>query len=211
MLLCRPSIIIQVAYLMKLILASTSPYRRTILEKLCIPFSCVAPNIDETPLKSETADELVQRLAAEKAQSIAKSHKGLIIGSDQVAFAKGTILGKPGNKTKAIEQLKMLSTETVTFYTGLSLLDSETGRQQTMVETFDVTFKQLSVAQINRYLDLETPYDCAGSFKSEGLGIALFSSLQGRDPNSLIGLPLIALIELLTSFDIDAFDYMQPA
>lgn len=196
---------------MKLILASTSPYRRTILEKLCIPFSCAAPNIDETPSKYETPDDLVRRLAAEKAKSVAKTHKGLIIGSDQVAFAKGMILGKPGTKTKAIEQLKMLSTETVTFYTGLSLLDSDTGRQQTMVETFDVTFKQLSVVQINRYLDLETPYDCAGSFKSEGLGIALFTALQGRDPNSLIGLPLIALIELLALFGLDVFDYMQPA
>jgi MAF protein len=196
---------------MKLILASTSPYRSAVLEKLCIPFSCVAPSVDETAFENETADQLVFRLAEEKALSVANTHNGFIIGSDQVAFANGLILGKPGNKAKAIGQLQMLSGKTVTFYTGLSLLNSDTKRQKTIVETFDVSFKHLSLAQIDRYLDLETPYNCAGSFKSEGLGIALFSSLHGRDPNSLIGLPLIALVELLTSFNIDAFDYMRPA
>lgn len=209
MLLCRPSIIIQVVKLMKLILASTSPYRENILKKLCIPFSCVAPSVDETPMNNESANNLVARLAREKALSVGETEKGLIIGSDQVACINGVILGKPGNKLKAFDQLTQLSGKTVTFFTGLSLLDSTTHRQETIVETFGVTFKSLSAKQINRYLELEEPYDCAGSFKSEGLGVALFSSLDGRDPNTLIGLPLIALVAMLERFEFDVFEHMQ--
>ncbi|ABG40646.1 maf protein [Paraglaciecola sp. T6c] len=194
---------------MKLILASTSPYRKNILEKLCIPFSCASPSADETPMNNESANTLVARLAAEKALSVGVTQKGLIIGSDQVACVDGVILGKPGNKLKAFDQLTQLSGKTVTFFTGLSLLDSKTQRQETIVETFDVIFKSLSAKQISRYLELEEPYDCAGSFKSEGLGIALFSSLDGRDPNTLIGLPLIALVAMLKKFEIDVFEHMQ--
>lgn len=194
---------------MKLILASTSPYRKNILEKLCIPFSCASPSVDETPMNNESANTLVARLAAEKAISVGATQKGLIIGSDQVACVDGVILGKPGNKLKAFDQLTQLSGKTVTFFTGLSLLDSKTQRQETIVETFDVIFKSLSAKQISRYLELEEPYDCAGSFKSEGLGIALFSSLDGRDPNTLIGLPLIALVAMLKKFEIDVFEHMQ--
>lgn len=209
MLLCRPSIIIQVVKLMKLILASTSPYRKNILEKLCIPFSCASPSVDETPMNNESANNLVARLAQEKALSVGETEKGLIIGSDQVAFVDGVILGKPGSNRKAFNQLTQLSGKTVTFFTGLSLLDSTKHRQETIVETFAVTFKSLSAKQINRYLELEEPYDCAGSFKSEGLGIALFSSLDGRDPNTLIGLPLIALVAMLEKFEFDVFEHMQ--
>lgn len=194
---------------MKLILASTSPYRKNILEKLCIPFSCASPSVDETPMNNESANTLVARLAAEKAISVGATQKGLIIGSDQVACVDGVILGKPSNKLKAFDQLTQLSGKTVTFFTGLSLLDSKTQRQETIVETFDVIFKSLSAKQISRYLELEEPYDCAGSFKSEGLGIALFSSLEGRDPNTLIGLPLIALVAMLKKFEIDVFEHMQ--
>ena len=209
MLLCRPSIIIQVIKLMKLILASTSPYRKNILEKLCIPFSCASPSVDETPMNNESANNLVARLAQEKALSVGETEKGLIIGSDQVACVDGVILGKPGSNLKAFDQLTQLSGKTVTFFTGLSLLDSTKQRQETIVETFGVTFKSLSAKQINRYLELEEPYDCAGSFKSEGLGIALFSSLDGRDPNTLIGLPLIALVAMLEKFEFDVFEHMQ--
>ncbi len=209
MLLCRPSIIIQVVKLMKLILASTSPYRKNILKKLCIPFSCVAPSVDETPMNNESANNLVARLAREKALSVGETENGLIIGSDQVACVDGVILGKPGSNLEAFNQLTQLSGKTVTFFTGLSLLDSTTHRQETIVEKFGVTFRSLSAKQINRYLELEEPYDCAGSFKSEGLGIALFSSLDGRDPNTLIGLPLIALVAMLEKFELDAFEHMQ--
>ncbi|GAC25713.1 Maf-like protein yceF [Paraglaciecola mesophila KMM 241] len=194
---------------MKLILASTSPYRENILKKLFIPFSCVSPSVDETPMNNESANNLVARLAREKALSVGEAEKGLIIGSDQVACIDGVILGKPGNKLKAFDQLTQLSGNTVTFFTGLSLLDSTTYRQETIVETFGVTFKSLSAKQINRYLELEEPYDCAGSFKSEDLGIALFSSLDGRDPNTLIGLPLIALVAMLERFEFDVFEHMQ--
>jgi MAF protein len=194
---------------MKLILASTSPYRKNILEKLCIPFSCASPSVDETPMNNESANNLVARLAQEKALSVGETEKGLIIGSDQVACVDGVILGKPGSNLKAFDQLTQLSGKTVTFFTGLSLLDSTKQRQETIVETFGVTFKSLRAKQINRYLELEEPYDCAGSFKSEGLGIALFSSLDGRDPNTLIGLPLIALVAMLEKFEFDVFEHMQ--
>jgi len=209
MLLCRPTIVIQVVNLMKLILASTSLYRKTLLAKLCIPFSTSAPEVDETPIIDESPEHLVARLSLAKAQNVAAHQLGIVIGSDQVACVEGVILGKPGHFERAYEQLAFLSGKTVTFYTGLTVCDALSGKSETIVETFDVTFKSLSTKQITRYLELETPYDCAGSFKSEGLGICLFSRLNGRDPNTLVGLPLIALMELLTKFNIDVFDYMQ--
>ncbi|MFQ3236843.1 MAG: MAF protein [Paraglaciecola sp.] len=194
---------------MKLILASTSDYRRAILQKLLIPFTCASPMVDETPLANESPNALVARLALAKAQSVAETHNGLIIGSDQVACVDGTILGKPGNFANAVQQLTFLAGKTVIFYTGLCVYDSATNRHESVVELFNVTFKPLNHSHIVTYLNAEQPYDCAGSFKSEGLGICLFDKLDGRDPNTLIGLPLIALIELLAKFDVDVFNYID--
>ncbi|MFT6896320.1 MAG: MAF protein [Paraglaciecola sp.] len=194
---------------MKLILASTSIYRRTILQKLLIPFVSASPMVDETPLTAESANDLVARLALAKAKNVAKTHNGFIIGSDQVACVDGTILGKPGNFDNAVQQLTFLAGKTVMFYTGLCVYDSVSNRHESIVELFNVTFKPLSHAQIVTYVNAEQPYDCAGSFKCEGLGICLFAKLHGRDPNTLIGLPLIGLIELLAKFDIDVFDHID--
>jgi len=183
-----------------LILASTSPFRKTLLEKLGIPFTSASPNIDEVALVNENAQQLVRRLAEEKAKAVATTHPSmLIIGSDQVATIDGSIVGKPGNRAKAIEQLVQASGKKITFYTGLCLYNSHTKQSQLCCEQFHVHFRSLELAQIERYLDIEQPYNCAGSFKSEGLGIALFRKLEGDDPNSLIGLPLIRLIDMLAN------------
>lgn len=181
-----------------LILASSSSYRRQLLSQLNLAFDCVNPQIDETAKPNETAELLVARLAQEKAKAVAKSHPAhLIIGSDQVAVLNSAIMTKPGNHDSAIAQLQRCSGETVTFYTGLALLNSNTGRLQCCVEPFSVYFRTLDAATIERYLFAEKPYDCAGSFKIEGLGITLFDKLDGDDPNSLIGLPLIQLTSML--------------
>ena len=182
----------------KLILASTSPYRKALLEKLNLDFTTAKPETDETPLTNETAVELVERLAIAKAQAIASKEKNaLVIGSDQVCVSHGQILGKPGNYENAFAQLKAASGNKVTFYTGLAVIDTDTHAMTSLVEPYNVHFRHLTDAMIDRYLNAEQPYDCAGSFKSEGFGISLFSRLEGRDPNSLIGLPLISLIEIL--------------
>ncbi|WJG07749.1 nucleoside triphosphate pyrophosphatase [Aliiglaciecola sp. LCG003] len=189
---------------MGIILASTSPYRKILLEKLGLPFSCQSPQIAEYSLLNETARAMSQRLAVEKASAVARHHtSGIIIGSDQTAALGNEILGKPENHTNAVQQLVRSSGKTVIFYTGLCVIDAQTGRQRSVVEEFKVTFKHLTLHQIENYLHKEQPYDCAGSFKSEGMGICLFSDLQGRDPNSLIGMPLIALCDLLNEFGID--------
>ena len=195
---------------MKIILASTSVYRAELLKKLSVPFSCQAPGVDESPLAGEGIQQQVKRLAELKAQAVAQTTTtGYVIGSDQLASCQETILGKPGNYPNAHAQLTQLSGQTVQFYTGLCVVNAANGQQQSIVECFEVEFKPLSSKQIQRYLELEQPYDCAGSFKSEGLGIALFSRLNGRDPNTLVGLPLIALTELFANWQIDLFDYMQ--
>ncbi len=192
-----------------LILGSSSVYRVELLRKLNLPFRTVSPNIDEAPLQNEVPADLVKRLAEQKAIAIALSHpKALIIGSDQVAVLHGDILGKPGTHEAATEQLQAASGQTVLFLTGLALFNSETQRMQSLVEPFEVTFKNLSDKQIQFYLEKEEPYQCAGSFKSEGLGISLFDKLQGNDPNSLIGLPLIELISLLNN---EGLDVLQPS
>jgi len=181
-----------------LVLASTSPFRKQLLEKLHLPFITDKPNLDETPLAGETATELVERLAIAKAQAIGpKYDNALIIGSDQVCVNDGEILGKPGDFNRAFKQLKNASAKKITFYTGLALINSKTGTVQSLVEPFTVQFRELSGAMIENYLNKEQPFNCAGSFKSEGYGIALFESLEGKDPNSLIGLPLISLIKML--------------
>ncbi|WP_067657929.1 Maf family protein [Ferrimonas marina] len=188
----------------QLVLGSTSPFRREILDKLGLPFLCDKPEVDETPLAGESAQQLVGRLAQAKAEAVAARHaNALVIGSDQVAVIDGQILGKPHTHDKAVAQLSAASGKTVTFYTGLALVDSDNGRAQMAVEPFHVHFRKLSAAQIEGYLQAEQPYNCAGSFKSEGLGILLFDKLEGRDPNTLIGLPLIALSEMLANEGVD--------
>jgi len=197
---------------MKFILASSSSYRQSILKKLHIPFSCAAPNIDESPKANESISNLVERLAKDKALTVAsqKIHKNsYVIGSDQLVSFNGQVLGKPGDLATAKQQLLMFSGQTVRFYTGLCVVHSANKQLAQIVETFDVTFKTLTERQISTYLQIEQPYDCAGSFKCEGLGIALFESLNGRDPNTLIGLPLIALMDLFKTLSVDLFDYMQ--
>lgn len=183
---------------MQLILASTSRYRAMLLERLGLPFRTAAPEVDETPLPGESPPELVARLAGLKAQAGAGSGtQALVIGSDQVAELDGRILGKPGTVERAIAQLTALSGREVVFHTGLCLLDTrDRTRQLTVVDT-PVRFRPLTERQIADYVAREQPLDCAGAFKSEGLGIALFEQLGGTDPNALIGLPLIALCTML--------------
>ncbi|ECH4664862.1 septum formation inhibitor Maf [Salmonella enterica] len=182
----------------RLILASTSPWRRALLEKLTIPFECAAPEVDETPIQGEAPRQLVLRLAQAKAQSLAHRYPAhLIIGSDQICVLDGEITGKPLTEENARQQLLKARGNIVTFYTGLALYNSATGHLQTEVEPFDVHFRHLSETEIEDYVRKERPLHCAGSFKSEGLGIALFERLEGRDPNTLIGLPLIALCQML--------------
>lgn len=187
-----------------LVLGSTSPFRKTILEKLKLPFYCAKPNIDETEKDNELPQDLVERLAIEKAKAVKQEFpQALIIGSDQVAVCEGEILGKPHNFENAVIQLNKFSGKSITFYTGLCVYDSEKGTVVSLVEPFTVHFNQLSQDDIENYLNAEQPYNCAGSFKSEGLGICLFSKLEGDDPNTLIGLPLIKLVELLKQQGID--------
>lgn len=185
-----------------IILASSSIYRRQVLDKLRIKYRWAAPDIDEAPLPDESPVELVKRLSQRKAKALSETN-ALIIGSDQVAVIENRILGKPGNHTRAKAQLLEASGKKVTFLTGLSLYNSTTQTTQTCCETYEVTFRHLTEPQIETYLQREQPYDCAGSFKSEGLGICLFDSLEGRDPNTLIGLPLIALIDMLNKEGVD--------
>ena len=186
-----------------LTLASTSRYRKALLEKLGLPFDCAAPDVDERPLAEESAQALVARLARAKAQAIADGRDhGLIIGSDQVCVCDGRILGKPGTIDNAVAQLMAAQGRSVTFYTGLCVLDAATGQAHQLVEPFTVHFRTLDEAAIRRYVEAELPIDCAGSFKCEGMGIVLFKGLEGRDPNALIGLPLIGLIELLACHGI---------
>ncbi|MGL6124817.1 MAG: Maf family protein [Shewanella sp.] len=186
-----------------LILASTSRYRKALLEKLGLPFESAAPEVEERPLVGESAQALVSRLAYAKAAAVAQHHDhGLIIGSDQVCVCDGQILGKPGSVDNAVAQLMAAQGRSVTFYTGLCVLDAATGNAQQLIEPFTVHFRTLDEAAIRRYVEAELPLDCAGSFKCEGMGIVLFKELEGRDPNALIGLPLIGLIELLARHGI---------
>lgn len=181
-----------------LVLASTSIYRSQLLSTLQIPFQTAAPDVDETPLPGESAEQTSWRLAQVKAQVVAKRFPdALIIGSDQVALLDGKQIGKPLNHDNAVLQLSAMRGKTVTFYTALSLLNAASGEMQTDVAITRVGFRDLSDDEIERYLKKEQPYHCAGSAKSEGLGIALISRIQGDDPNALIGLPLILLVGML--------------
>jgi MAF protein len=185
-----------------LILASTSPFRKELLGRLNLPFGTVAPDVDESRLENEPANALVRRLSEAKARAVGAAHEGLIIGSDQVATHGEAILGKPGDHATAMQQLRQLSGEHVTFLTGLCLLNSVTGETELDVVTFSVVFRRLDDEQIDRYLRQDQPYNCAGSFKSEGLGITLFERMEGDDPTALIGLPLIRLTGMLANAGI---------
>ncbi|WP_144207028.1 Maf family protein [Shewanella donghaensis] len=204
----------------KIILASTSTFRKAILEKLQLPFECISPETDETALEGETAQQLVLRLSQLKALAgvelynqsepsvlaadlvLSADNPAVVIGSDQVAVIDGQIIGKPLTKENAIKQLQQASGKAITFYTGLSVIHNITKEAFSIVEPFTVHFKNLTTAEITRYVELEQPLYCAGSFKAEGLGIALFERLEGNDPNTLIGLPLIQLIKLLKKHNI---------
>jgi len=188
-----------------LLLVSSSPYRRELLGRLQLHFSWQSPSIDESRHEDESATDLVKRLAEEKARALADSHPDhLIIGSDQVAaLSNGQILGKPHDLARAQQQLHAASGSSVTFLTGLALLNSNTGQCQVDCVPFTVHFRSLSDAQILRYLQREQPFDCAGSFKSEGLGISLFRSTEGEDTSSLIGLPLIRLVDMLLNEGVE--------
>ncbi len=195
---------------MKIILASSSSYRKELLKKLKIDFSTQSPEIDESKIDGETAQELVARLALGKAQKIAQTEdNALIIGSDQVAVIDENILGKSGNADNAFAQLKQSSAKVVNFYTGLCLLNSKTGDYQLEVVPFKVHFRKLSDAEIKGYIEREQPFNCAGSFQAEGLGVALFEKLEGDDPNTLIGLPLMRLSAMLTKQGINVLTFNQ--
>lgn len=183
---------------MQLILGSSSPFRKQLLEQLQLSFETDTPDIDETPLTNESVEDMVMRLSIAKAREIAKRHpNSLIIGSDQSALLNGNILHKSGDHETAVSQLRQASGQTVIFQTGLCLFNSSTQLYQSKLVPFSVTFRILSDEMIENYLRIEQPYNCAGSFKSEGLGIALFEKMEGTDPSALIGLPLIELTTML--------------
>lgn len=192
---------------MKIVLGSTSPFRKALLERLCIDFVCDSPNIDETPLDNEPVEAMVVRLAIAKTQAIAGNHTdSLIIGSDQSAVLDGKKLSKPGNFENAFKQLTRASGQKITFQTGLCLLNTATGNIQSVCVPYTVVFKDLTATMIKNYLHKEEPYNCAGSFKSEALGIALFERFEGSDPNALIGLPLIELVNFLDNEGFSILD-----
>lgn len=186
-----------------LILASSSPYRKELLQRLFLDFEVFSPDIDESQLADERPEQTALRLAQLKAKKIAETHPdAIIIGCDQVATLDGMQLGKPGNHENAIKQLRMMRGKQVTFHSALCLYNAQTQHMQAEVVPYIVEFRNLSDTQIDRYLSIEKPYNCAGSAKSEGLGIALISAMHGEDPNALIGLPLIKLITMLTAENI---------
>ena len=188
----------------QLVLGSSSIYRRELLQRLQIPFEICSPDIDETPLPGEVPRETALRLAEKKARAVALVYPdGLIIGADQVAVLESTPLGKPLTHENAVRQLRLLSGREVTFHTALSLFNSRTNSIQTSLTLSHVKFRELNDQKIENYLAKEQPYHCAGSAKSEGLGIALIERIVGDDPNALIGLPLIALVEMLSHEGIE--------
>lgn len=181
----------------RLLLASTSPYRRELLQRLRLPFDSTSPGVDETPLAGERPVELVQRLARDKAAAVAAGAAGAwVIGSDQVAELDGVALGKPGARERALSQLEAMSGREVRFHTAVALLRHD-GTGHAALDLTTVRFRRLERAEIERYVDAELPFDCAGSFKAEGLGIALFDAIESQDPTALVGLPLIATARLL--------------
>jgi septum formation protein len=192
------------AHQRRLILASTSPYRRELLARLQLPFEAVAPDADETPLIGESPVSTAERLSVAKARAVASRFPdALIIGSDQVAYLGESRFGKPRTRENAISQLRAMSGKTVIFHTGLCLLNSASGRLHLRGIPTEVCFRELSDVEIHRYLDKEDALNCAGSARSEGLGISLLESLRGDDPNALVGLPLIALCDMLRAEGVE--------
>jgi len=186
-----------------LVLASSSKYRKMLLEKLHLKFICADPGINESSKTNENPGQLALRLAEEKARALTTDYpEHLIIASDQVAMLDQMQLQKPGNQQNAIKQLQLSSGSKVTFYTSICIHNSATNEIKSDLDSCTVYFKKLNYQQIKNYIDIEQPYDCAGSFKSEGLGIALLERIEGDDPNALIGLPLIKLVGLLDTFNV---------
>jgi len=188
---------------MHIILASSSPFRKELLDRLQITYDCFSPNVDETLLENESPDHYVRRLAELKAQTIADKHpNSVVIGSDQCSVINNNILGKPGDFDSAFTQLKTAQGKTAIFHTGVCVIQSSSGFCDVDNVLYQVSFRELSDEQIIHYLNIEEPYNCAGSFKSEAYGISLFSSMQGSDPTALMGLPLIRLILMLESVGV---------
>jgi len=184
----------------RIVLASTSKYRRELLARLGLPFEVASPDVDEAPLPHEAPADTARRLAEAKARAVAaRFPQAMVIGSDQVAVLNGVRLGKPGNHANALRQLKSMRAREVVFHTALCLYNVASGQAETRVVPYSVRFRDYSDAQIEHYLQREQPYDCAGSARCEGLGIALIAEMRGGDPNALIGLPLIALTEMLAA------------
>ena len=187
----------------QLILGSTSLYRRELLGRLRLPFETVAPNVDETPITHELPRDLATRLALAKAREVARRYPAaVVIGSDQVADLGGEPLGKPGTHARAVMQLRRMRGKTVVFQTALAVVCGESGFEQLDIAEVKVRFRDLSDAEIEAYLQAETPYDCAGSAKSEGLGIALLESIDSDDPTALVGLPLIRTCRMIRAAGI---------
>jgi septum formation protein len=184
----------------QIVLASTSEYRRGLLARLGLPFEVASPHVDETALPNEAPPDTARRLAEAKARAVvARFPQAIIIGSDQVAVLGQVTLGKPGDHANAVRQLRAMRGKEVVFHTALCLCDAASGRAQTRVVPYYVRFREYSDAQVEHYLQREQPYDCAGSARCEGLGIALIAEMRGDDPNALVGLPLIALTEMLAA------------
>jgi len=186
----------------RLVLASTSPYRRELLSRLGVPFDVQSPGVDETPHPGEPPVEIATRLAIAKARAVRIAEPAVIIGSDQVAMLDGRMLGKPGNRETAVHQLTAASGRTVEFHTALCVRSTVDERESVALDTTRVTFRPLNRDTIERYVDIEKPFDCAGSAKSEGLGITLVTAIETTDPTGLVGLPLILLTDLLAQHGI---------
>jgi septum formation protein len=188
----------------RLILGSTSRYRQELLQRLRLPFEVCAPGVDETPLPGETPAALALRLALAKAEAVAALHPGaVVIGSDQVADLNGLPIGKPGNHQRATEQLQAMSGRRVVFHTAVAVVRADIGYRGMLSAPVQVVFRQLGAAEIEHYLQLEQPYDCAGSAKCETLGIALLDAIESDDPTALVGLPLIRTCQLLRAAGLD--------
>lgn len=195
---------------MKLLLASSSPYRRELLSRLQLPFSWRSPQVNEQPLAGESPEQLALRLSSSKAHALADGlSEQLIIGSDQVASCRGQSINKPGNYANAFKQLQTLSGQRVDFISGLCVLNNVSGQAIADTVTTQVVFRELADKDIERYLKCAQPYDCAGSFKAEGLGIALFDAIISDDNTAIIGLPLIRLRQILEEFDYRVFEHLQ--
>ena len=189
---------------MDIVLASSSPYRRELLSRLGIPFDTLAPGVDESPMDGEAPRTMVARLARLKARSVASLRpRALIVGSDQVAVLDNRIMGKPGSHDANVRQLRLAGGRRVRFLTGIALLNAASGEMQCEVVEYGVHFRSLDETQAEAYVRAEKPYECAGGFRAEGLGVALFQRMEGEDPSALIGLPLIALVSMLRREGVD--------